>query len=198
MKCIGNLTGSQSRRALNTLLCLVAVAGVISGAVYGASHNAAENVLLSQNYLAFLKGRGALCIIRDTFIVSVAYIAVAYLAGLFAFGQPLGAVLMIYRGFGAGASSAMLYSTYGTAAVTKVFVMLLPYSMAVIAVSVVTVRELMRASGSVLRIWVTGENRNEKVIDLRLYSLKFAVLLIISLILSLAEGALYLVYNAVG
>ena len=70
--------------------------------------------------------------------------------------------------------------------------------MAVIAVSVVTVRELMRASGSVLRIWVTGENRNEKVIDLRLYSLKFAVLLIISLILSLAEGALYLVYNALG
>ena len=56
----------------------------------------------------------------------------------------------------------------------------------------------MRASGSVLRIWLTGENRNEKVIDLRLYSLKFAVLLIISLILSLAEGALYLVYNAVG
>jgi len=113
---------------------------------------------------------------------------------LSAFGQPLGIALIIYRGFGIGAASAALYSAYGSSAVLKVLVLLLPKALAVTLVSVLAVRELMRASQCVLRFWTYGGIPDERSADLRRYSLKFAVLMLISLLISLADGAVFALY----
>lgn len=198
MKFIGNLTPSQSRRVFCVSLCLLAAIGAVTGAVYGALHDNAGRLWLCWNYLALLECGSAPEVIKVTFLASAVFLLAAYFAGLFAFGQPIGAAMIFFRGFGAGLASAWLYRSFGADAAAKVFTMLLPYSMAVIALSIITVRELMRASGCVLKMWITGETRSERIIDLRLYSLKFAVLLLISLLISVADGAAYLIKDAVG
>lgn len=193
MKKTGYLTVSHSRRALTLLLCAAVSAGMIAGSVYGAAHPHGLPAVLHQFFLPGEYGTSFFAVARNTFLSSALFIATAYLAGLFAFGQPLGIALLVYRGFGIGASSASLYSSEGAGAALKVTLQLMPAALAFTGVAILAVRELLRVSAAILRLWTIGELKDEKLIDLRLYSVKYAVLLLLSAIISLADGAVYIV-----
>lgn len=196
MKKTGYLTASQSRRMPTLMLCAAVSAGMIAGSVYGAAHPHGLPLILHQCFLPGESGTGFLTVTRNTFFSSALFIAAAYLAGLSALGQPVGIALLIYRGFGIGASSASLYSSEGAGAAFKVTLQLMPAALALTGVAILAVRELLRTSTAVLRLWTAGELKDEKLIDLRLYSVKYAVLLLLSAIISLADGAVYSAVSA--
>jgi len=174
------------------LLCAAVSAGMIAGSVYGAAHPHGLPLMLHQCFLPGQCGSSFFTVAWNTFLSSALFISAAYFAGLFAFGQPLGIALLIYRGFGIGASSAALYSSEGIGAALKVTLQLMPVALAFTGVAILAVRELLRVSTTILRLWTIGELKNEKLIDLKLYSVKYAVLLLLSAIISLADGAVYI------
>jgi len=197
MKYSDDLTSNQRRKVFTLLLCCLASAGAVAGSVYSAS-GCGMSVMIHQ---FFMPEPGSTAVIRTmlhTMLSSLLFIISAYLLGLSAFGQPLGIALVVYRGFGIGAASAAMYAEYGSKAVLKVLVLLLPKALTCIFVSVIAVREMMRASRCMVRFWVCGEMPDERTADLRRYSLKFAVLLIISLLITLADGAVLSLYSRVG
>lgn len=194
MKYSGDLTSNQRRKAFTMLLCCLAAAGAVAGSVYSAALGGVRSVLIHQYFLPE-SDAAVIRAVCDTMLSSVLFIAAAYFLGLSAFGQPLGLGLIVYRGFGIGAASAAMYAQYGSGAVLRIAVLLLPKALAMVFVSVIAVRELMRASRSILRLLVWGEMPDERTADLKRYSLKFAVLLIISLIITLADGAVISLYS---
>jgi hypothetical protein len=195
MKYSDKLTSSQSRKAMTMLLCCLASAGVIAGSIYAASAHGDVPVWLHQYYMP---ESSVLTGMKHSFVCSALFLAAAYFMGLSALGQPVGIAMAVYRGFGIGAASASLYSAYGSAAVLRVMILLLPEAMGAIFISVIAVRELMRASRSVLRLWIYGELIDERAVDLKRYSLKFAVLLLLSLLITLADGAVNVIYSRIG
>ena len=195
MKYSDKLTSSQSRKALTMLLCCMAAAGIIAGSIYGASAGEEPSVWLHQHFLPANGGVSVIELMRNTLLSSALFIAAVYLMGLSAFGQPFGAAMIVYRGFGIGTASALLYSEYGSTALPRVILLLMPKALAVTFISVIAVRELMRASGCVLRLWVYGEVIDERIVDLKRYSLKFAELLLLSLLITIADGAVNIIYS---
>ena len=195
MKYSDKLTSSQSRKALTLLLCIMAAGGIIAGSIYGAAAGGQPPVWLHQYFLPSGREVPVLEQMRNTILSSGLFIAAVYLMGLSAFGQPVGAAMIVFRGFGIGLASALLYSEYGSSALPKVVILLMPKALAVTFISVIAVRELMRASGCVLKLWVYGEVVDERIVDLKRYSLKFAVLLLLSLLITLADGAVSMIYS---
>jgi hypothetical protein len=133
---------------------------------------------------------------RTTFLSLVLFVFAAFLFGLSAVGQPFGLALLIYRGIGIGVSVTTLYAVFGTGSVMRVLVLVFPKALAVSAISVLAVRETVRSSNSLLSYCVKSEhddNRN----SIRLYSLKFVVLILLSLLISAADGGVNYLYSAV-
>lgn len=195
MKRIGNLTAIQSRKAFTMLLFAFTAAGAIAGSVYGASHTDTTVIWLHQYFTPAPHTSPVLALMKVTFLSSALYLAAAYLTGLFAFGQPVGYLLLIYRGFGMGVSSAMTYARLGLHALPDIMLLLLPRALAVTVLSVLAVRELIRSSGNLLRTLTAGDMRDDKRSGLKNYTLRFAVLVLLSLLISLADGAVFALYT---
>lgn len=196
MKQISNITGSQNRKVCILLLSVLVAAGIITGAVYEVKDSSPLSHWLHQYFAPVYSGSTIMQVMVNTFKSSCLFIAAAFLTGFFAFGQPLGAALLIYRGFGIGASAALMYSLEGSAALPAVAVLILPKAIAVVLISVLAVRELMKASGAVLAWWISEDSRDDNRISLKLYCLKFIVLIILSFIVSAADAALNYAFSA--
>ena len=195
MKRICNLTAVQSRKAFTMLLFAFTAAGAIAGSVYGANHTNISTIWLHQYFIPAPHTSPVLALMKVTFLSSALYLAVAYLSGLFAFGQPIGYLLLIYRGFGMGVSSAVTYARLGIHALPDIMLLLLPRALAVTVLSVLAVRELIRSSGNLLCTLTTGDIRDDKRSGLKNYTLRFAVLILLSLLISLADGAVFTVFT---
>lgn len=195
MKRIGNLTATQSRKAFTLLLFAFTALGVIAGSVYGAAHPENSSFWIHQYFVPAPDESPIPALIKVNFLSSALFITAAYLTGLFAFGQPFGFCMLIYRGFGMGFSSALTYTIFGIHALPRIMLLLLPRALGVTVISVLAVRELIRSSGSLLHSLTGGEIRDDKRSGLKHYTLKFAVLLLLSLLISLADGAVFAVYT---
>lgn len=196
MKNISNITGGQNRKACILFLSVLVAAGIIAGAVFEVKSSSSLSCWLHQYFAPAYSGSTIMQIMANTFKSSLLFVAAAFLTGFFAFGQPLGAALLVYRGFGIGASAALMYSTEGSAALPEVAVLILPKAIAVVLISILAVRELMKASGAVLAWWISEGSRDDNRISFRLYCLKFTVLIILSFIVSAADAALNYAFSA--
>ncbi len=184
-----NLTGSQSRKLCIFILSGFAVAGIITGAVFACLHGV-SSPWLHQYFSPVYSGDKPFDIFRNDMISSAVFIVAAFFIGLFAFGQPVGAAMLIYRGFGIGGSAAMMYSLYGNDAAAPVLVLITPKAVAVIILSVLAVRELIRSSGAIFSGIISENSHDEKRMNFKLYCIKFSVLLLLSLIVAAADTAL--------
>ena len=172
------------------LLTLLAVFGVISGGVYGALSADSVSPIVHQYYMPVTERITLLTLMRGTFLYSALFLLSAFAAGLFTFGRPLGILLLFSRGFGAGVSAALLYSSGGVSALLPVTVILLPKAMIMLFIAIAAVRELMRSSGSILQCWLSGSCKDRRDMDLKLYILRYTVLLTLSFLTSLGDAAL--------
>lgn len=172
------------------------IAGIVIGSFYAVKNGHSRNAAVHQYFMPLYCGDTLFAVMRNTFLSVGAVIFAAFLGGLSAVGQPLGAALLLFRGFGIGASAAMMYSLFGVKAFGGVMVLILPKAAAGIILSVLAVRELFRLSGAMLSFAVKGEARDDSRRSFRLYCIKFAVLAVIALVISAADAALNYFFRA--
>jgi len=194
MKKFWNLTANQCRQAVILLLTGITAAGVIAGSAYTAWKRSEPSVWVHQNFLPQC-GSNILLFAAGTSLSLILFAAAVFIAGSFALGQPVGIILLLYRGFGIGAASAASYFENGIHAVPEVIVLILPKAMASVMISVLAVRELLRSSNALLSVWKDGDVKDGKHLCFRAYCFKFAVLLLLSLIITLADLAINLAYR---
>lgn len=177
-------------------LYLLVIIGIVIGSVYAGKNGQSENVAVHQYFMPLYCGNTLFAVMRNTFLSVSAVIFAAFIGGFSAIGQPLGIALLVFRGFGIGASAAMMYSLFGARAVGGVMVLILPKAIVSIILSVLAVRELFRLSGAVFAFVVKGESRDDNRRSFRLYCIKFAVLALIALLVSVSDAALNYFFRA--
>ncbi|MBQ8961745.1 MAG: hypothetical protein IJ071_11130 [Ruminococcus sp.] len=184
-----NIVYTAERRSGALRLSLLIVAGIAAGTAFAAGKGNLSQAWAHQFFSPIFSGNTAAEVFRNTFLSSAAFITAAFFIGLSAAGQPFGAALALYRGFGIGASAAGMYLSEGASALPAVLVLLVPKALAVSAVSVLAVRELFRSSGTLLRFFLFGENGARRP-SAKLYLIKYGVLMLLSLLISGADAAM--------
>lgn len=182
MKHTTYISGTEKHNGF-FLLYLVEIVGIIIGSFLAVS---SDNEFLRQNFCPALHSATLLEIFRNTLVSSLIFIIMAFFSGLFAIGQPVGIALIIAKGAEIGLSAGFMYTQKGLSAFPAVMVLNIPKALAFSAVAVLAVREVWRSSSSLLRFLVSGEHSTEQN-SLRLYCLKYLVLIIIIFIISIAD-----------
>lgn len=196
MKGVIKITDRNRLRTGFAPLYALVIIGIIIGSMYAERGHHSENMLVHQFFMPLYGGNTLFAVMKNTFFSVAAVLIAAFIGGLSAVGQPLGAALLIYRGFGIGLSAAMMYDLFGAKAVSGVLVLILPKAVAVIIISVLAVRELFRSSGAIFAFIVRGDTHDDSRRSFRLYCIKFAALTVISLLISIADAALNYFFRA--
>ena len=170
------------------LMCTACAAGVALGSLPVISTAGADCPWLHQYFSPALCGDTVFSIFTRTLLSSVIFLAAAFLAGTSAFGQTVGTALLVCRGVGIGVSVSSVYAAGGLRALPAVAVLILPFALAELYIAVIAVREVIRSSNAQFGFMVSGGKRSSERSSFRLYSARFAVLTLISLIISLAES----------
>lgn len=193
MKHVSYIKGRDRSPAM-PILCGLSAVGTAVGSVYQTVRSPQPTAWIHQFFAPVYSGTDLFEYMCRGFCVTALLLIAAFLTGFFALGQPFGCLIMLFRGFGIGASGAMMYALHGGKAVFGMLVFVLPKALLSIFVCALGVREMMRASSYTLSGWLPdGLNEQEKT-DLRLYCIKFIVLIIISLIISAADAAINFVF----
>lgn len=114
---------------------------------------------------------------------------VCFLLGLSAAAQPLELLVPLFRGLGAGASIAGMYSSYGLAGAGASVVLILPNAVATAFVMIIAAREAIRFSFGLYRA-AFGRNAAGEPMDIKLYFTKFVILCAILAVSSLVDSLL--------
>lgn len=181
--------GNRSRKTSVMLLSILVIIGITAGSIYQSINKPEPFYWIHQYFAPVFGGTNLFEYMRNGIFVSMTFIAAAFLLGFFAFGQPFGAALLIYRGFGIGASTALMYSLYGGKAFAAVLVTVLPKAAALTFIAILAVRELIKASVYSLSCWMNENVSDGKRTSIQLYCLKFIVLVVMTLIVAVADAA---------
>ncbi|MGN0575773.1 MAG: stage II sporulation protein M [Ruminococcus sp.] len=195
MKHRKDLTQTESRRICLFMLNIAVLAGVAVGAVIAVTGKGTSNPLLHQFFSPAYSGDTVLEVFRNTFLTSAFFMAALFLLGFFAFGQPLGVAMLIYRGVGIGTAVAQMYIAAGLASLPSVLVLVLPKALVTAFTASLGARELLRLSRTVLLFLFKDEQPNEKMSrTIKLYCIKFIVLIFLLLLAALADSALNYIF----
>lgn len=173
-------------------LIIAEIIGIAAGSFIAFSGIDTENI--KRNLCPALNGATLLDIFSNTLIISVLFLVIAFFSGLFAFGQPLGIALLVIKGAEIGLSSAFMYAEKGLPAITAVLVLNVPKSIVISFIAVLAVREVWRNSSAVLSFLISEERIGENI-DLKLYCIKFIVLLVIVFLVSVADSVMNYIFS---
>ncbi|MBQ1464650.1 MAG: hypothetical protein IIZ18_07560 [Ruminococcus sp.] len=173
------------------LLLLPVIAGIVSGSVWASSGGASTaSPLIHQYFAPQLCGNTLLEVFRNTLVTTSVFAAAAFFAGLSVFGQPVGALMLIYRGFGIGASAAALYIASGFHGIPAALLLLLPKALAAAVTGILSVRECMRFSGRIAEFSCGSDEPVRDTVALKLYCNRFLVLVTFAIIIAAADTLL--------
>lgn len=174
------------------------IIGVVIGSFITVKSDISGSLWLTQGFMSVGEDIPIYTIIKKDLIFSALFVSAAFLLGLSAVGQPFGLAMLIYRGIGIGASTAAVYALLGKRGILHITVLMIPKALAFAAISILAVRELIRSSNLLFDFYfkrdIRDDNRNSK----KLYAVKFIVLIIMSLLISAADGGISYLYSAVG
>ncbi len=182
-------TNSQKRRLSLGIFLILMLLGVIVGTIMvGTSNNVnwLNRLLFTNN---FLKNNDELSVIGLFFrsLVPVcAILILQFFAGMFAFGQAFAVITVIYRGAAAGISSSLAYLILGAKGSLAILLTIFPYAAVTAILIILGARESVRLSGQIAR-FSFFQAENIVLPDIRLYSLKFGILLVFGLLFSAAD-----------
>lgn len=182
--------GNRSRKTSIILLSILVIIGIITGSIYQTVKMPEPSYWLHQYFAPVFKGINLFEYMRNGIFISIAFTALVFLLGFFAFGQPFGIALLVYRGFGIGASAALMYTLYGGKAFVLILITVLPKAAALTFIAVLAVRELIRASVFSLSCWISENGNDSKCMSIQLYCLKFIVLAVMVIIAAAVDAAI--------
>lgn len=193
MKHIGYIKTKDVRPLFTKLLALAAV-GIAAGSVYQAVRSPGSSAWIHQYFAPIYKGTNLFEYMCRGFGISSLFLITAFFMGFFALGQPVCYFLMAVRGFGIGASGAMMYTLHGTKAVMGMLFFVLPKAFFSMLVCALAMREAMKASSYTLSGWTPEGFSEQRKTDFKLYCIKFFVLIILLLIISAVDAAINFVF----
>lgn len=183
MRIIGDISGIRNRRKGFVLLGICLAVGIIVGSVMTAENYAYADSAWVHQFFSPLNGGGTFPeSVGRSALSAVIFLVTVFLSGFFVFGQPVGLVLLVWRGVGIGASVAGMYKIHGAGAIAEVIMLILPKAFVSAVVAVLAVRELIRSSNTLLSYALMGEKQENEKYEIRLYCIKFLVLAVISML----------------
>ncbi len=173
------------------LLTAFFTAGMAFGAVLvksSADHEWLEKLLdLLQEYSLLRSTQSLFATICNSMLANMLYLAGAFAAGLCAIGLPLLMLLPFIRGLGLGAVFGYLYSAQSLAGVGYCLLILLPGAILSTATLLIGCREGITMSFDVFTV-MNGKKILDHSHSLRLYCVRFGILLVLLLCASLADA----------
>ena len=189
MKNVSIYNGQVEKRTSLLLFAAVMIAGIIIGSVL--RNTACFRKITSSVLDSFTQNSTWLSQVKDTFVCLLLFAAGAFIVGSSIIGQPLAYGLLLYSGIYIGLITASAYQLYSKEAIFQVLTTVLPRAFSLIAVVILSVKEALRSSSYLLSFYLNGDVRENKRISLKLYLLRFLVIIILSLILSAASGVFF-------
>lgn len=187
----GNITPQRRRKDIMLpLLAALYFFGVLMGTVMYCTLESDKISVLDSLAGSFVDGR-----LRNTFwetlvnSFSGAFILllICFVLGFCAIAQPAELLVPLFRGLGAGASMAGLYSGYGLSGIGAAAVLIVPNAVATAFVMIIAAREAFRFSTGLYSA-AFSKKRSDEPVDIRLYFTKFVVLCTVLVISSLADS----------
>lgn len=170
------------------LFCIPLTIGMIAGSVWFSGHTGDISPVLHQYFSPQLSGVTVSCVFLESLASSILILLVCFVFGLCAIGQPVAAVLPLYRGFGIGISVSVGYAHGGASALPETLLILVPDVLAASAVTYIAVREAFRTSNALIKALCRGESSEKPL--LKMYCIRFSVLLLISAVLASIKALL--------
>lgn len=187
----GHITPKRRRKDIMLpLLTALYFFGVLMGTVMYCTFESDKISVLDSLAGSFVDGR-----LRHTFwetlvnSFSGAFILllICFALGFCAIAQPAELLVPLFRGLGAGASMAGMYSGYGLPGIGAAAVLIVPNAAATAFVMIIAAREAFRFSSGLYSA-AFGRIRSDEPVDVRLYFTKFVILCVMLAISSLADS----------
>ncbi|MBO6140548.1 MAG: hypothetical protein J6O40_02035 [Ruminococcus sp.] len=130
-----------------------------------------------------------------SFMTGLLFMAVIYLLGLCALGQPFTVLVLFYKAVGIGAAAASVFSSYGKDGIVMFAFLLLPEGAAALLILILAARESITMSGIVFKTLLSDSNDRHLADITKLYSVKLLILLSITGAASLLQSVMSCVYK---
>lgn len=196
MRHISTFNGSRTQTSYIAYVIFIII-GVAVGSFITLKYNVSDNVWIHQGFLSAAHSTTIYKIMKATFLSLTVFVSAAFFIGLSAVGQPFGLAMLIYRGIGIGTSVTAMYTLSGKSAVVNAVILIVPKVLAVSAISILAVREAVRSSNAILNYCMKKESRDDRRYSIRLYGIRLCVLILLSLLISAADGGVNYLYSAV-
>lgn len=183
---------SRKKDTLLTALSALYFFGVLLGAALYRTLDSGKLQVLDGIAGSFVAGRLYHTFwqtLVNSFSGAFLLLLVCFMLGLSAAAQPLELLVPLFRGLGAGASIAGMYSSYGLAGAGASAVLIVPNAVATAFVMIVAAREAIRFSFGLYRA-AFGRNSSGEPMDIKLYFTKFVILCAILAVSSLIDSLL--------
>ena len=188
MKHLQYIPAQTGKNAGFALMTGAITSGVVIGSLPAIRLAGEHTPWLHQYFSPLLCGDTVFAVFGKTLLSELLFLAAVFLLGAFAFGQAAGAAMLVYRGVGIGVSVSQMYSAGGLRSVPAVA------ALAVSLIAILAVREAMRSSNRILLFFASGKSIGSERRGLRMYCIRFAVLIIISLFISAADSLLNYIF----
>ena len=174
---------------------LILLAGLVIG-------SAADNTVTGFEWLDRLfydinAGTTVLDEVRNTFLLSLIFLLAAFLFGLFAVGQPFLYLLIFCLGNCIGSCTAAMYRIYGKSAVLLLLMTLIPKASGLFVTVILSVKASLKSSASLFCAFLYGDLHDCNGSGLKLFCIRYTVLILLSLAFSAVVGFLDYLYLAV-
>lgn len=163
-------------------LLLIELAGITIGAFFAV--NCDKSGILQKYICPEVYGGAFLQVFLTDLAAYFMYLLLSFFLGLFLFGQGGGAVLLCCFGAEIGCTASLMYMERGTAAIMWIFLLYLPTTAAVSVIGILSAREVIRNSTSLLKSTVSSAEPPQ----LKSYCLRFILLTVGALLLSAVYG----------
>ena len=195
MKLRTTIHASERRMLILSLYTALFTGMLIGSLICVFSDFSSDSILFSQNIIPF--NISLLESLKRSVCVYTAFLTVFALSGMFSLGQAASYALLVYRGFCIGFTLSSSYIVLGFS--TVLLLSVIPKLLAVSVIFVLAAREAVRLSNKIFAFLFLNTEKDDMRKYIRLYCIKYAVLMLFSLITAFAENAVnYLFANSTG
>lgn len=188
-------TGAVVKLAGKNRFLLVLFLLFFFGVVYGAlvisqgSRQLMDTLsFMTDNFLSLRSEQSLLQTFFRSFGMHLGMMAVLYVMGFSAISQPVSLFIPAFYGLGFGLSVGYLYSSMGAKAILVTAVIILPHAMISTVALILAVRESVRLSNLFLAGFVPKLTGSVSLKAVKLYSVKYLILLLFMLLASFVDG----------
>lgn len=131
----------------------------------------------------------------SSFKNTAVFIAMLFLFGLCAVSQPAEVFILFYRGMALGISISSTYYAYGFKGLPMALLMILPHAVLSSVILILAVRESVKLSNIFAGFAFSDKKNNEFNPQVKLYFIKYVVLLVLLVLSSLLDSVLMAVFK---